>query len=110
MARKIMILALVFFAMVCMASAIDYAAAALKDAADAPIPVENNSIIGTINGSYENGAVAAAPVGAPISGNTFPNITLPPAPNTNGATTSTPDFITIATTIVSAAVAGSFFF
>ncbi|XP_055807016.1 uncharacterized protein LOC129875803 [Solanum dulcamara] len=108
MASKIMILALVFLAMVCMASAIADPTAALKDAADAPIPVENNNIIGTIDGTYENGGVAAAPVGGPISGETFPKISLPPAPN--GATTSTFDFTTIATTIVSAAVAASFFF
>ncbi|KAJ8548332.1 hypothetical protein K7X08_030801 [Anisodus acutangulus] len=94
--------------MICMASAIDDVTTDLKDAADAPIAVENNNIIGTINGSYENGAVVAAPVGGPISAHIFPNISLPPAPN--GATTSTPDFITIATTIVSATVVGSFFF
>ncbi|KAJ8569660.1 hypothetical protein K7X08_006237 [Anisodus acutangulus] len=86
--------------MVCMASAVDNVATALKDAEDAPIAIENNDII--------DGAVAAAPDGRLISGHTFPNISLPPAHN--GATISTPDFITIATTIVSAAVAGSFFF
>ncbi|KAK4376964.1 hypothetical protein RND71_003260 [Anisodus tanguticus] len=106
MAHKIMILALVFFAMVCMASAIDNVATALKDAEDDPIAIENNDIIGTINGSDEDGAVAAAPDGRLISGHTFPNISLPPGHN--GATISTPDFITIATTIVSAAVAGIF--
>lgn len=47
MARKIMILALVFFGMVCMASAID-GPAALKDAANAPIAVENNDVIGMV--------------------------------------------------------------
>ncbi|MCD9646235.1 hypothetical protein HAX54_035923 [Datura stramonium] len=108
MTPKIIILALVFFAMVSMTSAINDPTAALKDAANAPIAVENNNIIGTINGAYENGAVAAAPVGGPISGNTFPNISLPPAPN--GATTSTPNFATIAKTVVSASIAGSFFF
>ncbi|PHT30343.1 hypothetical protein CQW23_30065 [Capsicum baccatum] len=109
MACKTMILALVFFAMVFMASAIDVpVATALKDTTHAPIAVENNNIIGTINGSHDNGVVASAPVGGPIAGYTFPNISLPPAPN--GATTSTPDFTTIATTIVSAAVATSFFY
>ncbi|KAK4715991.1 hypothetical protein R3W88_014329 [Solanum pinnatisectum] len=105
MAPKIIVLALVFFSMVCLASAIDDSTAAtLKDAANAPIPVKNNNIIGTINGSDDNEAVAAAPVGGPISGVTFPDISLPPTPN--GATTSTLDFTTIATIIV----AVSFFF
>lgn len=48
-APKIIVLALVFFAMACMVSAIDEystTTAALKDAANAPIPVENNNIIG----------------------------------------------------------------
>ncbi|KAM3358565.1 putative protein isoform X1 [Capsicum galapagoense] len=109
MACKTMILALVFFAMVFMASTIDVAVATtLKDTAHAPIAVENNNIIGTINGSHDNGAVAAAPVGGPIAGYIFPNISLPLA--SNGATTSTPDFTTIATTIVSAVVATSFFY
>ncbi|KAM3202760.1 putative protein isoform X1 [Capsicum annuum] len=109
MACKTMILALVFFAMVFMASTIDVPiATALKDTTHGPIAVGNNNIIGTINGSHDNGAVVVAPVGGPIAGYTFPNISLPPAPN--GATTTTPDFTTIATTIVSAVVATSFFY
>lgn len=48
MASKSMILALVFFAMIFMASAIDDPSAALKDATDAPIAVEDNNIIGIL--------------------------------------------------------------
>nr|XP_004239158.1 uncharacterized protein LOC101251474 [Solanum lycopersicum] len=107
-APKIIVLALVFFAMACMVSAIDEystTTAALKDAANAPIPVENNNIIGTINGIDENEAVSAAPVGGPVSGVTFPDISLPPAPN-GGSSSNAIDFTTIATIIV----AVSFFF
>nr|XP_009780917.1 PREDICTED: uncharacterized protein LOC104229893 [Nicotiana sylvestris] len=108
MARKIMILALVFFGMVCMASAID-GPAALKDAANAPIAVENNDVIGIVDGTAENGVLAAAPIGGPVPANAFPTISLPSPPN-SGATIGTLDFFSIATTVVFVAIAGSFFF
>lgn len=66
-------------------------------------------VSGIVDGTAENGVLAAAPIGGPVPANAFPTISLPSPPN-SGATIGTLDFFSIATTVVFVAIAGSFFF
>merc|ERR1711974_64646 len=104
MARQIVVLFLVFFAVLGLASA-----AVDRHAASAPAeePLDNgtdSNVIGTTGGAYN--IDEAAPVGGPVPAGAFPNASPAESPK-SGATTAE---VTSVVGVVAAAVTGSFFF
>ncbi|KAI3452640.1 hypothetical protein Pfo_009304 [Paulownia fortunei] len=112
MAKQIVVLALMFFAAVGMASSIapttstsPSLAPTTGGLAEGPNG-DDGSTIGTISGGS---AFDAAPVGGPVPNGVFPDLTPAPAPApANGAAAL--EVTTVAGAIAAAGVVGSFFF
>ena len=101
MARQIVVLALIFFAIVGMASATAEVPAASADGPVTPDAVDPN-VIGTTDGSND-----AAPIGSPVSESAFPNLAPVPSAKSGAATL---DVSSIAAAATAAVFAGFFYF
>lgn len=104
MAREIIVLALVFFAIVGMASAAGDHKEAHAAGAEAPktSAAGGDGVIGTITGGH---STDAAPVGGPVPAGSFHNL----APGPSSKSTRL-EVTTVAGAFAAATVAGSFFF
>nr|XP_027096371.1 anther-specific protein BCP1-like [Coffea arabica] len=105
MARQIVVLALIFFAIVGMASATAQAPAASSESEAGIGPAPDNHDIGLVGGSGAD--YGAAPIGGPVTPGTFSPGSPAEAPNGSGSTIL--EASAVAGLVVSA-IAGSFFF
>ncbi|KAL2510306.1 anther-specific protein BCP1 [Forsythia ovata] len=105
MARQIVVLFFVFFAVVGLASAaIDPHASSAAVPAEGPLgDGSGNNVIGTTDGGYNSDA---APVGGPVPAGAFHD----GSPAESPKSTATTAEVTSVAGVVAAAVAGSFFF